>query len=71
MSRDIDTMIGGLATVTDRQAADLLPDDAADALAAASPPPPSCPSGVGGGARRSFSSASRWRRRAWPARPWP
>ncbi|MCP9983034.1 hypothetical protein [Actinomadura madurae] len=33
MSRDIDTMIGGLATVTDRQAADLLPDDAADALA--------------------------------------
>ncbi|MEU8119761.1 hypothetical protein AB0C21_13750 [Spirillospora sp. NPDC049024] len=33
MNRDIDTLIGGLASVTDRQAADLLPEDAAAALA--------------------------------------
>ncbi|MEV4004459.1 hypothetical protein [Actinomadura sp. NPDC049753] len=33
MKRDIDPLIGGLASVTDRQAATLLPDDAAAALA--------------------------------------
>ncbi|MFF5265261.1 hypothetical protein ACFY4C_40800 [Actinomadura viridis] len=64
MNRDIDPLIGGLASVTDREAAALLPEDAATALAdritaTAAPSAPSAPAVPSAAPRRRRSPVVR------------